>query len=271
MRLVTVLLGAALAVSLAASTPAQAAPAAPAPPSSSTIDTASAAKPKPVKHTVKINDARHNDFLLAQKVMKTAEDSKGRVNWAKAKKIFGKHRTLRDGYGAGVLMFSRNLNSNKVNWSRFTHISKGDKTRIVIYLIRVGLYPPTSTKSSAASRGSAVLAPIKCKGRTHYDRDGDKNWSYIMYLDSCDTIRLIGVVGLCMPAAGMVGAIAAAAKAIGVSVAMSILSMGCAGAAAWLVIAQQLSDSHSIKIQAGKTSWNKYQHVWGSPVKIVPQ
>lgn len=94
-----------------------------------------------------------------------------------------------------------------------------------------------------------------------------------MYLNSCATIIVQGLVGLCMPGAAALAAVAAlGGKAPRVALAMSVLSLVCTGAVAWITIAQQLSTIKAVVIYAGPTSWNKPKGAFvSSPLLINPQ
>lgn len=187
-------------------------------PNSSTVDNG---------HTVTLTKGQTEAVTLARKATLKGE-SGSRLDWKKVKKVFGKHTSLRDGYGAGVW-------SRRKDWKQFKNISKDDKKKIITWAkTRPGPNPTLR-----------AMKPRPCTGETKLTRA--PAWVSIMWYNSCDTNNIKALLDVCMPVAGLIGAIALTIfKDAKDGVPLAGLAVACIGARVWVGKAQEASDVNAV-------------------------
>lgn len=162
----------AMAVSLALVAPsAQAAPPPPSPPSSS--------RSVSNGHYVTLSKGETEAIKLARKATLKAESGR-KIDWKKAKKVFGSHTSLREGSGAGCW-------SRRGDWEQFRNITKTDKKKIIAW---ANNHPGPNPQMRA-------MRPKACTGVTK--TTSSPAWLTIQWYNSCDTNNVKALLDVCMP------------------------------------------------------------------------
>lgn len=192
---------------------------------------------------------------------KLKSETKGAtMDYRKARKIFGSHRSWRREYAAGWLAAGKKI--SHVTAAERREIAKARKRHLKPRDLRAGSFRLTPDGGS------------NCRGRSGYVRLDERRSDYFnrYYFDSCQTNVIIRNFGSCM---GVAGLLAGLIPNPGTAATAALVIFGCGAASSWVQTAQANSSVSAIIVETGR--YVKYTPRTGgasryqTPVKVRPQ